>query len=407
MSENSDQMALLSELFTPGYIANPYPTLKKVREYSPLFKPEGGSWMATSHEIVHEVLRDKRFGHDYDVRMKLNHGDDVFDKNPAFRMLSESMLLKDPPDHKRIRGLAVKAFGAAKINDMQDDIQTIVDDLLDKMIAKGPCDLVAEFSFQLPVIVICKMLGIPKEDWPRFLESSNVSGRLIDPTPLTDEEMANENSSAEEIRIYFQGLCDKRRAKPEEDLITALVLAETEDGVLSAGEVTSNIQLLFGAGHETTVNLIGNGLVALFQHPDQLKLLRDNPSMISGAVEEILRFDSSVQFSSRTALEDIELFGEKIAQGEEVMTLLGAANHDPAMYEDPDRLNIQREKVKPLSFGGGIHTCLGAQLARIEAAIAINTLLQRLPNLELVDLGSPNWKETITLRGLKQLRVTW
>ncbi|MCZ6502608.1 MAG: cytochrome P450 [Gammaproteobacteria bacterium] len=403
----NQELMLLGELFTPEYIQNPYPTLKKVREYNPLFKPEGASWLASSYAIVQEVLRDKRFGHDYENRMKLQHGSDVFAKNAGYNLLGQSMLLKDPPDHKRIRGLAVKAFGAARINEMQPEIQAIVDELLDELEPKRHCDIISGFAFKLPVIVICQMLGIPRKDWPGFLEGSNISGRLIDPTPLSEEELVVENANVKESSSYFRELCERRRQNPKDDLITALVQAETEDGVLTEVEVTANIQLLFGAGHETTVNLIGNGLLALHRHPEQLQLLKSDPSLVTNAVEELLRYDSSVQFSGRTAFEDVEIHGRKISKGEEVMTLLGAANHDPEMYEDPDSLDIRREKIKPLSFGGGIHTCLGAQLARIEASVALNTLLKRLPGFKLDDIETPEWKDTITLRGLKQLRASW
>lgn len=405
--KTNQELALLAELFTPGYIRNPYPTLKKVREYNPLFKPEGASWLASSYAIVQDVLRDKRFGHDYESQMKLQHGPDVFTDNAGYNLLGQSMLLKDPPDHKRIRGLAVKAFGAARINEMQPEIQAIVDELLDELEPKRHCDIISEFAFKLPVIVICQMLGIPREDWPGFLEGSNISGRLIDPTPLSEDELAHENANVKEASAYFRELCERRRQNPEDDLITALVLAETEDGVLTEDEVTANIQLLFGAGHETTVNLIGNGLLALHKHPEQLQLLKSDASLVANAVEELLRYDSSVQFSSRRALEDADIHGRKISKGEEILTLLGAANHDPEMYEEPDNLDIRREKIKPLSFGGGIHTCLGAQLARIEASVALTTLFERLPNFNLDDIENPVWKETITLRGLKQLPASW
>ena len=401
------ESALLAELFTPEYVQNPYPTLKKVRQYNPLFKPEGASWLASSYAIVQDVLRDKRFGHGYENRMKLQHGPDVFADNFGYSLLRQSMLLKDPPDHKRIRGLAIKAFGAARIYEMRPEIQTTVDELLDELEPKRHCDLMSEFAFKLPVIVICQMLGVPKEDWPRLLESSNVSGRLIDPTPLSEEELARENANIEETSAYFRKLCDKRLDEPQDDLITARVQAETEDGRLTEGEVSANIQLLFGAGHETTVNLIGNGLLALHRHPQQLQLLKSDQSLITNTVEELLRYDSSVQISARTALEDVELHGRKIAKGEEVVTLLGAANHDPEMYDDPDSLDIRRSKIRLLSFGGGIHTCMGAQHARIEASVSLSTLLNRFSDFKLDNIEAPEWKETITLRGLKQLPASW
>jgi cytochrome P450 len=398
---------LLAQLFTPDYIRNPYPALEKLREYAALIKvPDSAMWLATRYAEVSSILRDKRFGHAYEERMIENMGPEIF-SNAAYYFLNQTMLLKDPPDHKRIRGLAVKAFSAARIEAMRSRIQSIVDELLDQLEPKGHGDLILEFAHPLPVIVICDMLGIPEDEREQFLAGSNISGRLIDPTPLTDEELAQENENTRNANDYFLGLCEKRRQEPEDDLITALVQAETDDGKLNQDELTANIALLFAAGHETTVNLIGNGLVALFNHSDQLDKLKSDYSLIPNAIEEFLRFDSSVQFSSRVALEDVEVAGTMVRKHEEVLTSLGSANHDPGVYDNPDTLDITRKKIKPLSFGGGIHTCLGAQLARIEAAIAFESILRRFPNLQLDSVDDPDWKPTITLRGLKTLPASW
>ncbi|MFT7131233.1 MAG: cytochrome P450 [Gammaproteobacteria bacterium] len=351
-------------------------------------------------------MRSKKFGHDYDARMIENNGPLVFD-NSAYKMLSNMMLMKDPPDHKRIRELSVKASGAAKINDMQPQIQSIVDDLIADLKTKNGGDLLHQFAFKLPVLVICSMLGIPKSDWDRFLSGTNVSGRLIDPTPLSTEELAQENDGAVESRAYFDELCQKRLSKPENDLITALVQTETDEGRLSRDELTANITLLFGAGHETTVNLIGNGLLALFKNPRQLERVKSSRNLIPNAVEELLRYDSSVQLTGRTALQDTTIDGGEIKKGQEVLTFLGAANRDPEHYIDPDELDVGRERIKPVSFGGGIHTCIGAQLSRIEATIAFNSIFEQLPQLKLTEIDRPQWKPTITLRGLSQLPASW
>jgi cytochrome P450 len=209
--------------------------------------------------------------------------------------------------------------------------------------------------------------------------------------------------------MYFEQLFELRRKNPGEDLTTQLVHAEEDGSKLSNEELTANIILLFGAGHETTVNLIGNGLLALHRNPDQLALLKADPSLMPNAIEEFLRYDSSVQLTGRVALEDIDdLGGKKIPKGEGVLCLLGSANRDPAVYPDkPESLDIRRLNVRPLSFGGGIHFCLGAQLARIEAEIAIATLLRRIPDLRLDDADNPQWRPTFVLRGLKQLPASW
>jgi cytochrome P450 len=269
-------------------------------------------------------------------------------------------------------------------------------------------DLIADFAFRLPVIVICDMLGIPVEDREVFFASSRDGGRLLDLAPLTSDEIKQQNASNLATVEYFHRLFELRRREPGNDLTTQLVHAEEEGNKLSNEELTANIILLFGAGHETTVNLIGNGLLALHRNPDQLRLLQSDPSLAANAVEELLRYDSSVQVTGRTTIEDVDdIGGIPLAKGQSVVCLLGSANRDPAVYPDPDRLDITRADVRPLSFGGGIHYCLGAQLARIEGEVAIATLLRRLPNLRLDDADHPDWRQTFVLRGLNKLPASW
>jgi cytochrome P450 len=323
--------------------------------------------------------------------------------------MSHWMLQQDPPDHTRLRGLVVKAFTARRVEDMRPRIQQIVDATLDRIIPQGKMDLIEDFAFRLPVTIICDMLGIPEEHREVFYTNSRDGGRLLDPVPLTPDEIKQGNAGNAMAAMYFQQMFELRRKTPGDDLITQLVQAEEDGHKLSNEELTANIILLFGAGHETTVNLIGNGLLALHRNPDQLALLKARPELITNAIEEFLRYDSSVQLTGRVALEDIEdLGGKRIPKGESVLCLLGAANHDPAVYPDhPERLDITRPNVRPLSFGGGIHFCLGAQLARIEAEVAISTLLRRIPDLRLDDAVNPEWRPTFVLRGLKRLPASW
>ena len=247
---------------------------------------------------------------------------------------------------------------------------------------RGHMDLIADFAYRLPVTVICDMLGIPEGDREIFHASSRTGGRLLDLAPLSPAEIQQQNAFNLSMADYFQQLFELRRHQPGDDLTTHLVQAEEAGDKLTNEELTANIILLFGAGHETTVNLIGNGLLALHRNPDQLRLLRDDPSLAPNAVEELLRYDSSVQVTGRTTLEDVdEIGGIPLAKGQSVVCLLGSANRDPAVYADPDKLDIRRTDIRPLSFGGGIHYCVGAQLARLEGEIAINTLLRRLPSL--------------------------
>jgi cytochrome P450 len=393
---------------SPEFIRNPYPHYERMRTTDPVHLTPLGMYVASRHAEASLVLRDKRFGKDYVERTVRRYGPKIMEE-PVFRNFALTMLQQDPPDHTRLRGLVAKAFTARRVEDMRPRIQEIVDENLDRIIPQGKMDLIEDFAYRLPVTVICDMLGIPAEHREMFHSGSRNSGRILEPVPMTPEEIKQSNASQAMVKMYFDQLFDLRRKNPGDDLTTQLLQAEEDGNKLSNEELYANIILLFGAGHETTVNLIGNGLLALHRNPDQLALLKANPSLITNAIEEFLRYDSSVQMSGRVALEDIEdLGGKRIPKGESVLCLLGSANHDPAVYPDrPERLDITRPNVKPLSFGGGIQFCLGAQLARIEAEIAISTLLRRLPDLRLDDAKNPEWRPTFVLRGLKRLPASW
>jgi cytochrome P450 len=410
MNEHA-QSAVSEPLFnplSPEFIRDPYPHYERLRTTDPMHLTPFGAYVASRHAEVSLVMRDKRFGKDYIERTKRRYGPQIMEE-PVFRSMSHWMLQQDPPDHTRLRGLVVKAFTARRVEDMRPRIQEIVDQTLDRIAPQGHMDLIEDFAFRLPVTIICDMLGIPEEHREVFYTSSRDGGRLLDPVPLTKAEIEQANAGNLMAQMYFQQLFELRRKNPGDDLTTQLVQAEEDGSKLSNDELTANIILLFGAGHETTVNLIGNGLLALYRNPDQLALLKANPDLISNAIEEFLRYDSSVQLTGRVALEDIEdLGGKKIPKGESVLCLLGSANRDPAVYPDrPDRLDLTRPKIRPLSFGGGIHLCLGAQLARIEAEVAISTLLRRLPDLKLDNAENPEWRPTFVLRGLKNLPASW
>src|SRR6202166_5148073 len=400
--------APLFDPLSPEFIRDPYPHYERLRTTDPMHLTPLGAFVASRHAEASLVLRDKRFGKDYVERSIRRYGPQIMDE-PAFRSMSHWMLQQDPPDHTRLRGLVVKAFTARRVEDLRPRIQQIVDETLDRIAPNGQMDLIEDFAFRLPVTIICDMLGIPEEHREVFYASSRDGGRVLEPVPMSPAEIEQGNAANAMAQMYFQQLFELRRRSPGDDLTTQLVHAEEDGSKLSNEELTANIILLFGAGHETTVNLIGNGLLALHRNPDQLALLKANPGLISNAVEEFLRYDSSVQLSGRVALEDIDdLGGKKIPKGESVLCLLGSANRDPAVYPDrPDRLDITRPHVRPLSFGGGIHFCLGAQLARIEAEIAISSLLRRLPDLRLDDAENPQWRPTFVLRGLKNLPASW
>lgn len=392
---------------SPDFIRDPYPSYDKLRTHAPvLHLPALNGYLVSRNADAALVLRDKRFGKDYVTRITRRWPEAL--NEPVYRAMGRWMLTQDPPDHTRLRGLVVKAFTARRVEDMRPKIQAIVDDSIDRVIGQGRMDLISDFAFRLPVIVICDMLGIPETDREIFFKRERTGGRLLDPVPLSRAEIDEANAAHANSEAYFQRLFDLRRREPGDDLTTQLVQAEEAGSKLSNEELTANIILLFGAGHETTVNLIGNALLALHRNPDQLELLKSNLSLMPNAIEEFLRYDSSVQLTYHVAMEDVEIGGVKIPQGDNVMCLLGSANHDPAVYPDhPDRLDITRPNVRPLSFGGGIHFCLGAQLARLEAEVALTTLLRRIPNLRIDDVENPKWRPTFVLRGLKRLPASW
>jgi cytochrome P450 len=268
-------------------------------------------------------------------------------------------------------------------------------------------DAIRDLAFPLPVLVICELLGVPEADRDRFVKGFVSGGSLLNPAPPTRAELDSANSSSQASGAYFEALFEQRRREPQDDLITQLVRAEEAGDRLNTAELRANVHLLFAAGHETTVNLIGNGLLSLLRQPEQWRILRDDPSLIPNAVEEMLRFESPVQAVSRIVVEPLELQGVALSRQEPVVALIGAANRDPAVFANPNRFDVTRKDLNSLSFGGGIHFCLGAQLARIEAAEVFEIILRRLPDLRLVELDRAKWRSSFILRGLTELPVVW
>jgi hypothetical protein len=390
----------------PAFISDPYPFYHRLREQAPVFKTQQGFWLLTRYDDVAFSLRDKRFGKDFAGNIQRRYGADRMNE-PVIANLAKTMLVLDPPDHTRLRSLVTKAFTARRVADMRPRIRKLVDQQLDRVAGKGAMDVIRDLAHRLPVIVICDMLGIPEDHREAFLVGSNVSGRILDPVPMTREELDQANVSTQMGNNYFDQLCELRRKDPQDDLTTELVKAEEAGDRLSTEELRANIGLLFGAGHETTTNLIGNGLLALHRAPEQWQRMMDDPSIIPNAVEELLRFDSSVQMTGRVTNTEVEVGGVTLPANESVIMLLGAANRDPAQYAEPDKLDVGRQNIRPMSFGGGIHHCLGAQLARLEAELVFTALVERLPALELPEKDAPAWRHTFTLRGLHKLPAVW
>jgi cytochrome P450 len=360
--------------------------------------------VGTRYEDVLAIFKDKRFVKDWRKVLTPEQLAQIPTIPQVMEPLSKNMLDTDPPDHERLRALVSKAFTPRLIERMRPRIQAIADSLLDAVEDKGEMDLIDDYAFPLPIIVIAELLGVPAEDSNSFREWSDaaVSGNA---TKEYLEEVLVPHMQA--FSDYLRRMFEEKRMNPKDDLISALVRAEEAGERLSEDELLGMVFLLLIAGHETTVNLIGNGVLALLQHPDQLEKLRNDPSLVKGAVEELLRYDGPVETSTeRFAREDVAIGGTVIPKGEMVLVVIAAADRDPERFADPDELDITRPDNRHLAFGKGIHHCLGAPLARMEGQIAIGTLLRRMPRLRLKESSqSLSWRSGMVLRGLQGLPV--
>jgi cytochrome P450 len=392
--------------FSPETIANPYAFYDRMRDFDPVFMTPFGYWFATRHEDVSFVVRDPRLGKNFAADMQKLYGPRALEE-PVLGTMNRMMLILDPPDHTKARSLMAKAFTATLVPDLRPHIQSVAETLIHSVRPHGQMDLIRDFAFVLPITVITGMLGIPEQDRQRFIASFKLSGRMLDGVPMSRSEMDEMNTQMEFLREYFVRLFDARRRNPGSDLTTRLVQAEANGEGLSEEELVANLILLFAAGYETTCNLIGNALLALFQHPRELDRVKRDPGLLAKAGDELLRYCPPAQFTARTAKEDVKLGDKLVKKGDFVVASLAAANRDPSVYEKPHELNLARENVRPLSFGGGIHFCLGAQLARLELEIAIATLVRMIPSLQLTDLENPKWKTSFVWRGLDALPATW
>jgi cytochrome P450 len=379
--------------FDPDFHHDPYRHYRRLA--MPLSRTPFGLWVTTSHPVCQQILRDQRFGH--------QPGKDVETVwRTAGSVRRRSFLTFDPPEHTRLRRLVSKAFTARFVERLRPRIEDLVQELLNA--AEGDVDLISTLAYPLPVAVISELLGVPAADSDRFRRWSDALARGLDPDfLLPPEQLAAREEARQEFTEYFRELSAERRASPRPDLLSSLVAVSSDGGeTLSETDLLATCVLLLVAGHETTVNLIGNGTLALLRHPDDLQRLRSDPSLVPSAVEELLRYDSPIQFSARVALTDAEICGERIEAGQVVLLVLGAANRDPSVFADPDRLDIDRRPAGHLAFGMGIHFCLGAPLARLEGQIALTALAKR--DLTLLE-EHPKYRENIILRGLESLPV--
>ncbi len=407
--DNPDRVA-------PEVIANPYPSYDELRTRDPVHWNDGLKyWALTRYPDVLAALRDRRLSME---RMSFFVGrlpEPVQEMMaPVTRLFSNMMLMSDPPKHTRLRSLANKAFTPRVVEAIRSHIQAIVDRALDKVEEAGKMDVIADLAYPLPVTVICEMLGVAPEDREQFKNWSDDLAYFLGDIRRAAQHIPVAQQSALAMTEYLKDIIRECRRNPRDNLISALVAVEEQGEVFSEEELFSMFILLHLGGHETTTNLIGNGLLALLQNPDQLEKLKADPSLIETAVEEFLRYNSPIQSTIRLALEDLEIGGQSISQGQWVGIYIGAANTDPAQFADPDRLDITRRENRHLAFGFGPHFCLGAALARLEGQIAINTVLRRMRHLRLEPPFSPEspveefpWRNNRAFHGLESLPVAF
>jgi cytochrome P450 len=393
----------LQVLATPEGQADPYPFYAQMRAEARVSRSAFGPYVVNGYEESLAVLRDPRLGRGMGIEdTSTGIFSDAGTRRGEFLETSRhNMLLADPPDHTRLRRLVSRSFTPRQVERLRPAAHALVASLLDVLAERGEVDFMAEFALPLPMDVIGELVGVPASERAGLQPAVRAAAKGIEPV-LSEEESGAAIDAVVQLGAYFTDLLVDRRDRPREDLLSALVQARDRDDRLTDEEIASTAILLFAAGFETTTNLLGNGLLALLRHPDQLADWRRHPEIAPSAVEELLRYDSPVQFNLRTALEPADLLGEPLARGDRIVVLQGAANHDPARFDEPGRLDLRRPDNTPLSFGWGAHHCIGAPLARMEAEIAFNALFARFPTMELAR-SEARWRPSFTLRGLLDL----
>jgi len=394
------------DIFAPEATADPYPLYRRLQAEVPrLWDEERGVWVITRHADVSALLAHPAMSaQKFDAGGLPPEMSEEF--GPLYAMLSKQMLFQDPPHQTRLRTLAAKAFTPRVIEGLRPNIQKWTDDFLDTALAEqGQLDIIRDLAYPLPATVIAEMLGVPSEDRDQFRHWSDDFADFLGTASNDWEAVRPFLPGIYKLMDYLQRIVDETRAAPGNNLLSALVAAEEQGDTLTEEELIANCLLLLVAGHETTTNLIGNGLLSLLSHPDQAARLRQDPALLPTAIEELLRYESPVQWTSRIPKERVTLDGLRIEAGQFVLLGLGAANRDPVQFTDPDRLDIARREGRHLAFGWGAHYCLGAALARMEGQIALGTLLRRFPELRLAEGKQRDWRPNFIFRALEGLAV--
>jgi cytochrome P450 len=401
----AESQALLQQLLDPANRADPYPLCAQFRDRGPFQLPEANVAVFSTYRDCDEVLRHPLSSSD---RLKSTMTQRILEKGVAPRPLGPpGFLFLDPPDHTRLRKLVSKAFAPKVVNALQPDISALVDGLLDRIAEQGRFDVVQDFAYPLPVAVICRLLGVPLEDEPQFSHASALLAQSLDPfvtfTGGPSEGIEKRVEASRWLREYFHDLIEHRRSHPVDDLLSGLIAVEESGDQLTEDEIVSTCNLLLIAGHETTVNLIANAILAMLRDPVQWAALGADAARAPAIVEETLRYDPPVQMVGRIAADDVAIAGIEVVKGDTMMLLLAAAQRDPAEFDRPDAFDPDRETLRHLGFGRGAHYCLGAPLARLEAIAALSALTARFGDARLD--SEAQYKTNVTLRGLSALTV--
>ena len=395
----------LYHLLDPEILANPYPLYHQLRSEAPiLWDPFLHAWVVTRYVDVMTVLLHFSAERTPTPEQLTELG--LSSLTPLAEVLVRQMLFMDPPAHARIRSLAAKAFTPHRIENLRSHIQDITDTLLDAVQDKGNMDVIADLAYPLPAIVTAEMLGLPTSDWKQLTAWSAIFAEALGNFQHNPDHAPHVLRSLEEMCAYFQAAVQEHRQNPRDDLISALLSAEVNGDCLSEEEVIANSIMLMTGGQETTTNLIGNGLLTLLRHPEQLELLRADRSLIPSAIEEMLRYESPIQYTSRLVVDDLQMGGKTLRKRQAVLAMMGAANRDPERFPEPDLFDISRQDNRHLAFAWGAHFCFGAPLARLEGEVAFETLLARMPTMKL-QAGAVSWRQNLAFRGLTALHITF
>ena len=401
----ADPSLSLYQLLDPEVLANPYPLYQRLRTEDPVhWDPFLHEWVVTRY--AHVVAVFQRFSANRTPTPERLAELGMTVMKPFAQVMVRQMVFLDPPAHGRIRELASKAFTPRRVQVLRSHIQDITDSLLDTVQARGSMEVIADLAYPLPAIVTAEMLGVPVSDRDQLKQWSEDFAELLGNFQYNPDRATHLLRSVEEMTAYFRTAIQEHHQHPRDDVISALVTADLEGDRLTEEEIVANCILIMVGGQETTTNLIGNGMLSLLRHPDQLAQLRADLSLIPSAVEELLRYESPIQHTTRVAPDDMVLGGKTIPKGQTVIAVMGAANHDPERFPDPDRLDITRQDNRHVAFAYASHFCFGAPLARLEGQIAFETVLRRMPKLSLKP-GPLSWRENLDLRGLTALPVTF